>query len=325
LLYATGTLEQPRIMRVSIRDGAFGTPREVYSLDAGWFGPLRVHGSRLYFVQMQPAPRTSLIERSGASANTRDLDNSSVSLGWTSPTEFLTWNRTSELVERRSTTALLELTKAKLDGEPANATIAGDVLIASVRRAAGRDAIAVSRTDGHQLWRHQDGRTLAVRCAEDLRPPCFAVRVSASKDPTANEDELFTLVPETGELGPKPIFRGSIQDVAVHPSGQRLLLVGENSVAIEIDLTGKELARPNLPLSSLRSVAYDPRGGFLVGATEVRNTYQLGRFDKGTYTVLFESEDDILSFVRPSPSEGTHVLVLARVYKPEVWQLPFTP
>ncbi|MFN0249461.1 MAG: serine/threonine-protein kinase [Kofleriaceae bacterium] len=321
VLYATGTLEQPRIVHATIRGDKLVGATEVYGLVTGWFGPLRVHGSRLYFVQMQPSPRTNLVIRSGDTSAARVLDTSSVSLGWTSPSELLTWSRTSQRVERRSTTAPIELTTAKLDGEPANATIAGDLLIAAVRRTAGRETIAVSRTDGKQRWRHQDGRTLAVRCTEDLRPPCFAIRVPAAGDIKDRQDELFTLVPETGELGATPIYRGALQDLAVHSSGERILLVGDRAEILEIDISGTRLARYEVDLTALRSVAYDPRGGFLVGGTLSRNRYQVGRLDNGRYTVISESDDDILSLVRPSPGDGTNVLILARVFAPDVWQL----
>jgi len=322
VLFATGTVEQPRILRMPFTASGFGTATEVYAIDTGWFGPMRMHGSRLYFVQMQPAPRTTLVERTNNSKSSRDLDNASVSLGWTSPTEYWSWSRTTERLERRSMATTIELSKTKLDGEPANATMAGEILIAAVRRPGAREAIAVSRVDGHQLWRHQDGRTFGVRCAEDLRAPCFAIRVPVSKDSFDREDEVFTLVPETGELGAKPIYRGAVQDLAVHASGQRIVVVGDSTRVVEIDPTGKELARYEIPVTTIRSVAYDPRGGFIVGVTHARNTYQVGRYADGVYSVISQSEDAILSLVRPS-TDGDRVLIVARFYAPEVWQLTF--
>ncbi len=313
LVYATGTLEQPRIMRVSIAGGRFGVATEMFGLDTGWFGPMSVRGDRLYVIQMQPSPRARLIDRSTSGVRSRDLDHASVSLGWTADHEYLSWSRNSHRVERR-TEQKIELTKSVLDGEPANATNAGDVLIAAMRRPTGREVIAVSRSTGGQLWRHQDGRTLAVRCAGDLHAPCFAIRV------TETDDEIVTLAPATGELGTQPIYRGKAEDLAVSADGTRLLVVGDGATVTEIDPTGKVLSTRDLPMSLIRSIAYDPHGDFLAGGTKARNNYVVGEWRNNTWDILMEADDDILSFVRPSP-DGNQVLVLARVYAPEVWQI----
>ncbi|MDB4962644.1 MAG: serine/threonine protein kinase with repeat [Myxococcales bacterium] len=314
LLYATGTLEQPRIYRVSIAGDRFGTPVEIYGLEAGWFGPMRVHADRLYLILMQPTPRGRLVDRTGGASSSSYLDLASVSLGWLTDREFLSWSSNTHRIERRATTTTIELTKAVLDGEAANATTAGDVVIASVRKTAGRQTIGVSRSTGAQLWRHGDGKTLAVRCAGDLKPPCYAIRV------LEHEDQVVTIVPETGELGTTPVHRGKVEDLAVSLDGTKIVLVGKRSEAIEIDPTGAVLSTSLLPLTTLRSVAYDPRGGILVGGTLTRNNFQVGQFHNGEWKLLAQSDDDILSFVRPSP-DGNRVLVLARVYAPEVWQL----
>ena len=313
LAYAIGTLEQPRIMRVSIVGERFGTPSEVFGLDTGWFGPMAVRGNRIYQIQMQPSPRARLVDRSGLGTSTRDLDHATVSLGWTADHEYLSWNRNSHRVERRAEKTI-ELTEAVLDGEPANATNAGDVLIAAMRRAAGREAIAVSRSTGATLWRHQDGKTLAVRCAADLHAPCFAIRSLPA------EDQIVPLDPNTGELGTTPIFRGKAEDLAVAPDGKRLVVVGMEATVTELDPTGKVLSTQQVPITTPRSVAYDPRGGLLVGGTKARNNYMVGQLRDGVWKLLMQTDDDILSFVRPSP-DGNQVLVLARVYAPEVWQL----
>ncbi|MBA3453430.1 MAG: protein kinase [Deltaproteobacteria bacterium] len=313
LLYATGTLEQPRIMRVSIAGGRFGTPTEVFGLDTGWFGPMAMRGNRLYLIQMQPSPRARLVDRTGGASSSRDLDHASVSLGWIGNGEYLSWSRNTHSVERRAEDAI-ELTRAVLDGEPANATNAGDVLITAVRRPAGREAIGVSRSTGAQLWRHQDGKTLAVRCAADLHAPCYAIRVHA------DEDQIVSLDPATGELGTTPIFRGKAEDVAVAANGKRLLVVGDVDQITELEPTGRVVSTSEVPMITVRSVAYDPRGGFLVGGTKSRNNYLVGQMRDGVWQLVMQSDDDILSFVRPSP-DGNQVLVLARVYAPEVWQI----
>jgi len=84
--------------------------------------------------------------------------------------------------------------------------------------------------------------------------------------------------------------------------------------------SGKVLSTQQVPITTPRSVAYDPRGGLLVGGTKARNNYMVGQLRDGVWKLLMQTDDDILSFVRPSP-DGNQVLVLARVYAPEVWQL----
>jgi hypothetical protein len=324
ILYATGTMEQPRIWKTAITSTGISEPVQVYGMDSGWFGPLRVHGRHLYNVQMQPQPRTLLVERDGAHTSTRTLDSASVSLGWISPTELLSWNRNSHYIERRSVTAAVAFTKAKLDSEPANATVSNDTVIAALRRPNGREVVAVSSTDGHVLWRHQDLRTYAARCAGDLRPPCFAIRISNAANYDDGDDQLVTLDPATGELGTTPLYTGNISDIAVSNDGTRIRVIANIATITEIDATGATLSKMALPVGALRSVAFDPLGGLLLGGTRLRNNYLVMTVSgpDNKQEMVTQSDDDILSLVRPSPT-GDNVLVLARVFAPRMWQLDF--
>jgi hypothetical protein len=88
----------------------------------------------------------------------------------------------------------------------------------------------------------------------------------------------------------------------------------------KIDPTGKLLHEYELPLQTIRSVAYDPGGGILAGGTLMRNTYQVGVLRDGEFTVLDEAADDILSLVRPN-ADGSKVTMIARGFAPVLWQL----
>lgn len=57
-----------------------------------------------------------------------------------------------------------------------------------------------------------------------------------------------------------------------------------------------------------------------MASTAVRNSFQAGRLVGGELAVLVQAENQLLSFVRPSP-DGKRVLVLARVYAPAVWEM----
>ena len=186
-------------------------------------------------------------------------------------------------------------------------------MIAAVRRPQGREAIARSLTDGHLLWRHDDDQTLAVRCASDRHPPCFAIR-------TGDKDQIVSLDPNTGALGTKPLYTGKVEDIAVNEDGTRLLVASSEPTIREIDATGAAVAAYETPLTSIRSVAYDPEGGMLIAGSKAYNDYKVGALRDGKFTLLVQTDDDILSLVRPSP-DGTRIEVLARVYSPEIWEL----
>jgi serine/threonine protein kinase len=310
LVYGTGTLVQPRIWQVTVGDRAFGAPVEIYGRDVGWFGKIATRGGRICTIELHPSPRARLVDRTTA-ARGKDFDTESVALGWTRTGEMLIWSRSTGRIERRGES--VALTKAELDAEPASATTSEDIVIAAVRRPQGREAIARSLVDGRVLWRHGDDKTLAVRCASDLHPPCFAIRTDAN-------DDIVRIDPNTGALGTTPIYTGKAEDIAVNDDGTRLLVASAAAAILEIDATGASVASYVTPLTSVRSVAYDPAGGILVAGSTAYNNYKVGALRDGTFTLLVQADDDILSVVRPSP-DGTRIEILARDYSPEVWEL----
>ncbi len=315
IAYGTGTLEQPRIHRAEVTTQGFTGESELYGIDVGWFGEMTSRNGVIYAIEMHPSTRTRIVERAKNRTAAHDLDNATggAALAWTSDDEFLTWNRDTHRIDRRNGLQV-NVTKLAVDGEPANATLSDDTLIVTLRGNAGRRVVALSLSTGAILWRHSDRQTMAVRCASDRHPPCFAVRS------TDGAERLVTLDPHTGELGTTPVTTGAFEDVAVSDDGKRLLLAAPDAVVPEIDLTGKVIAQYQSPLTNIRSVAYDPKGGVLVGGTLTRNNYQVGRINGGKFEVVTQTDDDILSLVRPSRT-GSRVLVLARVFAPEVWRI----
>ena len=321
LALATGSSEQPRIVRRALERARLADAVELHRAERGWFGQLRGRDRTLFVTELRPTARARLLERSDTVSSISDLDTTQVgaALGWTSPTAFLTWNPETGRIDRR-TRETLELTDLTLDREPANATLADELLIVALRGARGREVRAVSRATGHVAWRHGDRRTLAVRCAGDLRPPCFAIRTEAGRDRVVRVD------PRTGELGTQVVFErppaeaAAIEDLAVSDDGSRMLIVGGGKLIHEIATTGEAVRQLPVPLSAIRSVAYDPRGGVLIAGTLSRNRYQVGRLRDGAFELLTQSNNDLLSFVRPSAS-GDRVLILARLYTPSLWRL----
>jgi len=317
LIYATGTLEQPRIQRAEISKTTFGEATQIYGSDVGWFGGLRVHGSTMYVMEMHPTTRARVIERTKDGRAAHDLDNATAgaALAWTNDDKFLTWNRDTHRVDLRAG-ELVEITKLAIEGEPANATVADDALIVALRGNEGRRVLAVSRADGQPLWRHDDKRTLAVRCANDRHAPCFAIRSDGGTE------QIVTLDPRTGELGTTPLYTGKFEDIAVSDDGKRLLVSPDGILVSELDNTGKLVATYDTAMTNVRSLAFDPHGGILVGGTLARNNYQVRRVAAvgAKFEILSQADDDILSLVRPS-RDGSRILVLARSFAPEIWRI----
>jgi len=243
-----------------------------------------------------------------------------VSLAWTSPTEFLAWNVLTQRVETRTPTTPVALTEMTFPSEPVNATLAGDALIVALRAPSGRQIEAVSRSTGKTIWRHQDGQTLAVRCAGDRAAPCFAIRISEKTN--ERKDRIVSLVPETGELGTEILAEGGIEDLAVSPKGDKLAYVGMGGKLVVLDLATRKATAHELGLPAMRSISFDPYGGYLLTGTRVRNNFAVARYDRGETTILTTAADDLTMLVRPS-STGNDILVLSRSYQPELWELVF--
>ena len=310
LIYATSTLISPQLFRVEVGT-ALGPPELIYEAATGWFSELGGSGKTLFVVYMTPTPRGRVLDL-GTMIRRNELDSVSLGIGWDASDQMVTWSKSNHQISSHA---------GKLDGEPANTTRAGDTLIASIRELGGRRAVAVSLSTGAGLWRLDDKRTIAVRCAGDRAPPCFAVRYVDE-----NLDRIVTLDPATGLLGTTPIYEARrIEDIAVRSDGQALVITrGSGLVEIKADGTPiteypleAEPGRVNLNL--IRSVAYT-KTGFVVAGTVGRNGYRVARVHDGRFEILDEARDRILSLVRPS-SDDARISFLARGYDPELFQL----
>ena len=184
-----------------------------------------------------------------------------------------------------------------------------------MRRIDGRETIALDLTDGRELWRHADRRTIAARCAADRGPPCYAIRTTPGTG-----DQLVTLDPRTGALGTTVIATGTLEDVAISADGTRILLVNPPTKLREIRPDGTLVREQVVAMATPRSVAFDPGGDLLVAGTEFRNRYTVKLIRATGAVTLAEADDDILSLVRPS-ADGTRLVFLARTYAPGVFRL----
>jgi hypothetical protein len=320
LLYAVGTVDKPTIYQVPVTAAAVGRPAVLHQLESGWIGSLAAVRSRVMYVEMGLSSRTRVLERPALAS--RDFDAAAVAapLAWSGTDSFLAWNRGSHRVERHAVNAPMGATGIVLSTEPANATTAGDVLIASLRVNEGRDTVAFSLATGKQLWKSADSKTFVVRCELDRQAPCFAVRLGAG------HDRIHRIDPVTGVLGDVVYENESIEDVAVDRGGNHLVITSTlNQNFTDVDLAATSPSTPKvrpLPLTSTRSVAIDYDGEVLATGTLIKNTYQAGHLaTDGTWSVVAQTENDILSMIRPSP-DGKRILLLSRSYAPWLWMLP---
>jgi hypothetical protein len=256
----------------------------------------------------------------------RDFDPASVAapLAWISADEFLAWNRSSHRVERQSlrtaqgaNLTVNSATGVVLASEPANATFADDLLIASLRSNDGRLTVAYRRDGELPLWQHDDLKTFAVRCADDTHPPCFALRIGDKKD------AIHRIDPVTGKLGDLVYEDHRLEDIAVDRNGTRLVVATlRDRILIDFDTSRPATTTLHkLPVQGGRSVAFGRRGGIFVTGTMSRNTYQAGYVaPDDTYSSLLQTENELLSLIRPDPGDQ-RVVLLSRSYAPVLWDL----
>jgi serine/threonine protein kinase len=310
LLYASSTMRDPKIYRVSV-ERSFGTPELIHTQPTGWFSDLAYSGGRIYVVSMTPSPRGRVVEIQDNATRREELDSVSLGIGWDAQDRMVTWNKANLRISSH---------RGTLESEPANTTRSGDTLIATLRDLGGRRAVALSLTTGKQIWAHPDNQTVAVRCAGDREPPCFAIRYLDEE-----RDHIVTIDPATGALG-ATIFKGrKIEDLAVRPDGKQILVTnGARLLEVAADgssakphhlLTPQGAGRLNL----IRSIAY-VKDGILVAGTIGRNAYQVARISGTKFQPLDDTRDKILMLVRPS-SDGKRIVYIARNYEPELFRM----
>ena len=316
MLYGTA---DGSIFKVSLDDSGFGPPQRVYHLTAGWAGRMFVAAGHVQFVSHVPSARVRVLDRDNGRARDFEPSVAAAELGWMANGAFVTWNRTSHALEAHDGPAPVTLT-ATLPSEPANATFAGDLLLASLRDVGGRKLVAVSMTTGAIAWQYPVGKGLAARCAGDLDPPCFvALR---TRDP-AERYEIVALDPRTGATSGPPIYVGPLEDFAVRVDGNHLLMADGGFQVHEVDLSGVVTATFSEAMSSVRSVAYDPHGRVITSAI-FGNGYAVALQDATHTTVLTQSDGELLSMVRPAPMTG-QILLLGRTIASELWELELPP
>ncbi|MEO8550138.1 MAG: serine/threonine-protein kinase [Kofleriaceae bacterium] len=305
VLYATAS--DPTIQEAILGEDSLGPGRTIHSLDRGFAGRLLAAGRRLMFVAIEPVTRVRVIQREPL--RVRDYEASSVAgeVGWTADGAQLTRNPATHAIEARTLDGTTPL-DLKLDAEPANATLAGDILIVAERGTGGRKLVARSLKTGAVLWVHPVGTSLAARCAADLAPPCYvALRVAGEPE----RYEVVKLDPATGVTDRTSIYTGGLDDFAVDTGGAHVVFADGLASLREIDVATGDASTITTGLAYARSVAYDAADNIVVAGSSDLGTYIVGLTDRKATTILTVAEGEILSLVRPSP-KGDEILTQGR-------------
>jgi len=310
LLFTTGTTVQPAIHEVEV-GAAFGARRVLFTQERGWFGQIAAAAGRLFFVDSANSFRAKMVSRGGA---VQDLDPELVGagMGWLDDAGWLFWNRATGDLAPYPRGARVP---AALDGEPGNATRAGDIAIVAMRKPGGREVVGVSLAEARRLWTLPVGTVSAVRCAGDVTEPCVAV-----VQPDEGEAQVRRIDARTGALGDELARARTIQDVALSADAAELLVCDGSAAIRAITLATGAERRVEVPFGNTRGVAYDPTGGFLVAGTKPPVKYQILQLDGDRREVLIQSDNEILFLPRPSP-DGSQVLVMGRLFQPELYEL----
>ena len=319
LIYARNTQVRPSISTLAVGDidddPTVAEPHEIYHQATGWFMRMIARDHRVVVIDGNPISRVRVFgDPRDASSVSRDYAPAKIAahLGWLPDGDMLVWNRTSHFVARAHGDQPRVDTGVVLGSEPVNATIAGDVLIATVRSEESRDVEAYDLRTGARLWR-ATGTLLAVRCTDDQAPPCVAVRTGD------HAGEVVEIDPQTGVLGATRAGMPGISDVALHRTGSLLIALTTPELR-ELDAHGALVRSLDTHLATLRSVAYDAAGGIVIAGTVSDTVYTVGRVSDGAYHPLATAETELLLLARPSP-DGSRVAVVGRTFSTELADL----
>ena len=318
LLYATGSGNGSKLYRVSATAAGLVAPAEVYQYGErdSWIGALASASGRIVMSLVASAFETHMFDRSATLVDDPlDPVSASAPLGWRDESGYFTWNRTTNEIELRSVAhGVPAVRQSTVQGEPANVTRAGEILIVASRTDNGRRVDAIALGEPTPRWSAAPGSLAFVRCAGDQSEPCVAGAVKHG------QIEIRAIDPRSGVLGKMVVAAADIEDAAIDPTGTSLAwLVATSEVELQ-PLDGT--APPTLVashLSSAHSLAFAPHGGVLVSRA-VGDAREIVRVYDGTSETLVRTGATIISMIRPSPT-GDRLLYRTRTLSRELAEL----
>jgi hypothetical protein len=309
LLYVTGGEEGSILWSVRPVADGFAKPTRLFvASPGGALGALAARSGRIVASWVTSTYGSHLFARATRSDASLDKTAASAAIAWIDDSTFLTVSA-GGAIERHSALdrVLPQAMPIRLPSEPANATIANDILITSLRDKAGRVVVAHALAESTPRWSTPAGALWFVRCAGDLKPPC----VAGKQESAPGIVTLVTIDPQSGALGSDVIATGAIADAAVNAAGTEVAWVVDNR---RIYVRPFDRSSPPRALDPEHpgghTVAYDPIGGIL-GTVSNNDGRNIMRYHDGTYTSELTAGQAIVSLLRPSPN-GERLLYRTR-------------
>jgi hypothetical protein len=318
-----GRYGEPTMQRINVDVDGNGAPELFHRVTSTnpltFVARIAASPAAIAYVQVDPSMRVRMFDRNPPSV--RDLDPLvQGELGWMADGSYVSVRQPTGEIERVPRDGAPTPLHAHLDGEPANATMAGSVVIVALRSVAGgRKLVAIDLATGKTVWDDPPGFSVVARCANDLTPPCFIARRTGG--PSA-PFELVPLDPVTGRTTGAAIFKGPVEDFAVSPDGHRVLITQGGLLLLEVNDRGDRVATTSIQdvFTIVRSVAFDSQGGILVGGSTSIGNYVIGHYDGTDFTTLGSAGGELFLLVRPSPVDG-RILAIGRTMQASLWRI----
>ena len=317
LLYAAKSSDEnaSSLFTVTATGDGLLHPKEIYryAVPDQWISSLASGGGRVIALLAKSSFQTSLIDNVDKPGQTNlDINTAAAPLVWIDSKSFWTWNRGTHHIELHHVDRTpATISPIQLDGDPANATRAGDILIVALRASDGRRVEAYSLSDATLRWQQQPGTLLFVRCAGDVAPPCIAGQQVGDV-----QIELRRIDFATGALGDVVVPASNIDDAAVSFDGTVVAWIPSDATLTTRKLEGDapfvHRTADLRQASTAHSIAYTATGTIMTSRMhsdrEIVAITPDDRVERITH-----SEANIFSLIRPSP-DGTHLLYRSRSF-----------
>jgi serine/threonine protein kinase len=240
LLFGTSG-DTAAIEQMPVGDTFGGATPVLRAHEGDWIGVMVANRDRVVYGKVLTESRARLVSDDATKRRDFEPAVAAAPLGWRPDGKFVVWNRTN--LEIRDPGGASTMLNVALPHEPQSATFAGNLMIVTMRGTTGRTIaaydLAATALDKMPRWNIAEGLALTVRCAGDVRPPCYIARQTAP----ATYD-IVPLDPATGTAGGEVRYHGQVEDFAVHRDGEHLLVVppGGRSSTVVTEL-GRDRSR----------------------------------------------------------------------------------
>jgi len=312
LMYVVGSTDGSTLYQARATPAGLAKPTLLYrSAKGGWLGSLAARGNRIVAGWYTSTYETRLHVRESRTERPLDKMAASAALGWIDETTFLAAGADGR-IERQSIDArvLPQGTSVRLSGEPANATLAGNILVVALRGQNGRSIAAFDLDSPTPLWTTPVGTLTFVRCAGDRKRPCVA-----GKQKAGGLLDIVSIDPATGTLDDVVLASGVIADAAIDDAGTLLAWISDNRQTLVRELDGTAPPRELGPgHGGSHTISFAPGGGVLASVYHPEGRVIVA-YREGTLGVdkVLNAGSALVSLLRPSP-DGKVLTFRARTF-----------